>query len=322
MPNLSRRDVIASAAFAAALGLDKRLTLITSAQAQTTADPAPGFHSYKVGDIEVTALYDGIWEKPHDPAFIKNASVEETKEALAKAGQTTEFVSIPLTVVVLKIADKYVMVDSGSGGQWKPTAGKLPANMKAAGIDPANISTILISHFHPDHIFGLMEKDTNKPLFPDAELVVGAPEYKWWTEPGRVEKLPEARKALGNRIQSVFPGWKNFKLVEGEVEAVPGVRFVNAPGHTPGHSAFHVSSGSGQLMLACDVVYLPALVGPHPEWQGAYDQDGPTAVETRRKLLERVAAENMMICGAHFPFPGVGTFSKDGEGYVLTLSKV
>ncbi len=84
MLSLSRRDVIASAAFAAALGLDKRLTLIASAQAQTTADPAPGFHTYKVGDIEVTALYDGIWEKPHDPAFIKNASVEETKEALAK----------------------------------------------------------------------------------------------------------------------------------------------------------------------------------------------------------------------------------------------
>ena len=96
---------------------------------------------------------------------------------------------------------------------------------------------------------------------------------------------------------------------------------VNAPGHTPGHSAFHVSSGAEQLMLACDVVYLPALVGPHPEWQGAYDQDGPTAVDTRRKLLDRVIAEKMMICGAHFPFPGAGTFTKDGTGYALSLSK-
>jgi glyoxylase-like metal-dependent hydrolase (beta-lactamase superfamily II) len=322
MPSLSRREVIVSAAFAAALGLDKPLALITSARAQTTGDPVPGFHTYRVGDIEVTALYDGIWEKPHDPAFIKNASVEETKQALANAGQTTDFVSIPLTVTVLKIDGKYVMVDAGSGGQWKPTAGKLAANMKAAGIDPANIGTILISHFHPDHIFGLMEKDTNKPVFPNAELVVSATEYNWWTEPGRVEKLPEARKALGNRIQTVFPAWKNFRLVEGEAEAVPGVRFVPAPGHTPGHSAFHVSSGASQLMLACDVVYLPALVGAHPEWQGAYDQDGPTAVESRRKLLERVAGENMMISGAHFPFPGTGTFAKDGDGYVLTLSKV
>jgi glyoxylase-like metal-dependent hydrolase (beta-lactamase superfamily II) len=321
MLNLSRRDVIVSAAFAAALGLDRPLSLIGAAQAQTTADPAPGFHTYKVGDIEVTALYDGIWEKPHDPAFIKNASVEDTKAALAKAGQTTDFVPIPLTVVVLKIGEKLVMVDSGSGGQWKPTAGKLSANMQAAGIDPSRIGTILISHFHPDHIYGLMEKDTNKPVFPNAELVVSTTEFKWWTEPGRVEKLPEPRKALGTRIQAVFPGWKNFRLVDDEAEVAPGVRLVKAPGHTPGHSAFHVSSGSAQLMLACDVVYLPALVGPHPEWQGAYDQDGPTAVETRRKLLERVASESMMICGAHFPFPGAGTFAKDGSGYALTLSK-
>lgn len=321
MLNLSRRDVIAAAAFAAALGLDKRLMIVGPALAQTTPDPNPGFHTYKVGDIEVTALYDGIWEKPHDPAFIKNASVEETKAALAKAAMTTEFVSIPLTVVVLKIGGKYVMVDSGSGGQWKPTAGRMPANMKAAGIDTAQIGTILISHFHPDHIFGLMEKDTNTAIYPNAELVVSATEYKWWTEPGRVEKLPEARKALGSRIQTVFPTWKNFRLVESESEVVPGVRMVSAPGHTPGHSAFHVSSGTEQLMLACDVVYLPALVGPHPEWQGAYDQDGPTAVDTRRKLLDRVIAEKMMICGAHFPFPGAGTFTKDGTGYALSLSK-
>jgi len=99
MLNLSRRNMLAGAAFAAALGLDKRLMLIGPAYAQKTPDPAKGFYKYNVGSIEVTALYDGVWEKPHDPAFIKNASVEETKEALAKAGLTTEFVSIPLTVV-------------------------------------------------------------------------------------------------------------------------------------------------------------------------------------------------------------------------------
>ena len=216
MLKLSRRDVIVSAAFAAALGLDKRLAFIGPAQAQKTPDPAAGFHKYKVGSIEVTAIYDGIWEKPHDPAFIKNASVDDTKAALGKAGLTTEFVSIPLTVVVLKVGDRTIMIDSGSGGQWQPTAGKLAANMQAAGIDPGKIGTILISHFHPDHIFGLMQKGTNAPVFPNAELVVNATEYKWWTEPGRVEKLPEPRKPLGLRINSVFPGWKNFRLVEAE----------------------------------------------------------------------------------------------------------
>jgi glyoxylase-like metal-dependent hydrolase (beta-lactamase superfamily II) len=219
----------------------------------------------------------------------------------------------------LKIGDKFIMVDSGSGvGQWQPTATSLPDNMKAAGIDPAKISTILISHFHPDHIFGLMEKGTNAPVYPNAELVVNSTEYKWWTEPGRVEKLPEGRKPLGTRIQAAFPTWKNFKLVEGEQEVAPGIRLVHAPGHTPGHSAFLVSSGNQQLMISNDTAYVPALLGPHPEWQGAYDQDGPLAVESRRKLIDRVIAEKMAICGAHFPFPGAGSFAKDGTGYAFT----
>jgi glyoxylase-like metal-dependent hydrolase (beta-lactamase superfamily II) len=316
---LSRREVVIGATLAAALGLNSRITIVGPAQAQPMPDPGKGFHKYKLGSVEVTALYDGIWKKPHDPAFIKNASVEDTKAALANAGMTTEYMPIPLTVVVLKIGDKFIMVDSGSGvGQWQPTATSLPDNMKAAGIDPAKISIILISHFHPDHIFGLMEKGTNAPVYPNAELVVNATEYKWWTEPGRVEKLPEGRKPLGTRIQAAFPAWKNFKLVEGEQEVTPGIRLVHAPGHTPGHSAFLVSSGNQQLMISNDTAYVPALLGPHPEWQGAYDQDGPLAVESRRKLIDRVIAEKMAICGAHFPFPGAGSFAKDGTGYAFT----
>jgi glyoxylase-like metal-dependent hydrolase (beta-lactamase superfamily II) len=190
--------------------------------------------------------------------------------------------------------------------------------MKAAGIDPASIGTILISHFHPDHIFGLMQKGTNAPVYPNAELVVSATEYKWWSESDRVEKLPDARKPLGRRIASVFPTWKNFHLVEGEREVAPGIWRVNAPGHTPGHSAFLVNSGGQQLMISNDTAYVPALLAPHPEWQGTYDQDGPLAVETRRRLIDRVIADKMAICGAHFPFPGTGTFTKDGTGYAFT----
>lgn len=319
MFNMSRRDAMRAAGFAAALGLNSRLSIIAPANAQPTPDTGKGFYKYMIGSVEVTALYDGVWKKPHDPAFIKNASVDETKDALAKAGMTTDYVPIPLTVLVLKIGDRLVMIDSGSGvGQWQPTAVSLPENLKGAGIDPAKISTILVSHFHPDHIFGLMQKGTNAPNYPDAEIIVSATEYKWWTEPGRVEKLPEARKPLGTRIQAVFPTWKNFTLVEGEKEVVPGVRLVNAPGHTPGHSAFLLASGKQQLMISNDVAYVPALLAPHPEWQGAYDQDGPLAVETRRKVLDRVIADKIAICGAHFPFPGAGSFAKDGAGYAFT----
>ncbi len=323
MTYISRRDAMVLAGLGAAFGFGSRLALVEPAWAQAAPDAGKGVYRYKVGSVEVTALYDGIWKKPHDPAFLKNASIEETKAALAAAGMTTEYMPIPLTVIVLKVGDRLIMVDAGSGvGQWQPTAVSLPGNMAAAGIDPAKISTILISHFHPDHISGLMEKGTNAPAYPNAELIVSAAEYKWWTEPGRVEKLPEARRALGQRINAVFPGWKNFSLVEGEKEVAPGIQLVNAAGHTPGHAAFLVSSGNQQLMISNDMAYVPALLAPHPEWQGAYDQDGPLAVETRRKLIDRVIADGIAICGAHFPFPGAGTFVKDGSVYAFTPASV
>ena len=320
MLNLSRRDFVVSTAMAAALGLNARLA-VSPAFAQKTADPANGFITYKVGAAEVTALYDGIWEKPHDPAFIANASVEEVKAAMVKAGLPADFVSIPFTVLVIKTGGKTIMCDSGTGGQVQPTAGKLAANMKAAGIDPAKIETILISHCHPDHIFGLMEKDTNKPVYPNAELIISDVEYKFWTDPAVIDRLPEARKGLARRIQAVFPTWKNIRQVEGEPEVAPGIRFVSSPGHTPGHRAFHLSSGSSQLMISNDTAYVPALVVANPGWHGQYDQNAAMAEESRRKLLDRVIADKIMICGYHFPFPGAGTIGKDGAGYALTVMK-
>ena len=320
MLNLSRRDFVVSAGLAVALGLDGRLA-ISPAFAQKTADPAKGFVTYKVGAAEVTALYDGIWEKPHDPAFIANASVDDVKGAMTKAGLPADFVSIPFTVVVVRNGGKTVLCDSGTGGQVQPTAGKMMANMKAAGIDPATIDTILISHCHPDHIFGLMEKDTNKPVFPNAEIVISDVEYKFWTDPAVIDRLPEARKGLARRIQAVFPTWKNIRQVSGEPEVAPGIRFVSAPGHTPGHRAFHLASGASELMISNDTAYVPALVVANPGWHGQYDQDAATAEASRRKLLDRVIADKIMICGYHFPFPGAGTVAKDGAGYALSVMK-
>lgn len=320
MLNLSRRDFVVSTGLAVALGLDGRLA-ISPAFAQKTADPAKGFVTYKVGGADVTALYDGIWEKPHDPAFIANASVDDVKGAMTKAGLPADFVSIPFTVVVVRNGGKTVLCDGGTGGQVQPTAGKMMANMKAAGIDPATIDTILISHCHPDHIFGLMEKDTNKPVFPNAEIVISDVEYKFWTDPAVIDRLPEARKGLARRIQAVFPTWKNIRQVSGEPEVAPGIRFVSAPGHTPGHRAFHLASGASELMISNDTAYVPALVVANPGWHGQYDQDAAAAEASRRKLLDRVIADKIMICGYHFPFPGAGTVAKDGAGYALSVMK-
>src|SRR3989440_10397237 len=132
MLNLSRRDFVVSTGLAAALGLNARL-VVSPAFAQKTPDPAKPYVNYKVGAAEVTALYDGIWEKPHDPAFIANASVEDVKAAMTKAGLPADFVSIPFTVIVVKNGGKTILCDSGTGGQVQPTAGRLMTNMKAGG---------------------------------------------------------------------------------------------------------------------------------------------------------------------------------------------
>ncbi|MDQ0558748.1 glyoxylase-like metal-dependent hydrolase (beta-lactamase superfamily II) [Rhizobium mesoamericanum] len=322
MFTMTRRTVLGTAAAGAAFGLASKLEFVWPAFAGTPDEPTVGFYRYRVGSVEVTAIYDGIWRKQHDTAFIKNASIEDTKEALAKAGLPTEFMPIPLTVVVLSVGDRLIMMDAGSGvGQWQANATHLPANMAAAGIDYKKINTIMISHFHPDHVWGLMEKDTNAAVFTDAELIVNATEYKWWTEPGRVEKLAESRKPAGQRIVNVFPKWQNWKLVEDGAEVAPGIRIMSAPGHTPGHSVYLVDGGNEQLMVSADIMYVPALLAPHPEWQGAYDQDGSMAIETRRKLIDRVIADRIAICGSHFPFPGSGTFVKDGNAYAFTPTK-
>jgi glyoxylase-like metal-dependent hydrolase (beta-lactamase superfamily II) len=329
MQATTRRHLILSAAVAAAaFGINGQIAISAPARRSRTPEPTPGFHRFRIGTAECTALYDGIWEKVHDPAYFKNASIEQTKQALAAAGLTTAFVPISISAYVVKINGKLTLCDAGGGGQvqaFNPqsvfVSGKMITNMRAAGIDPARIETILISHFHPDHIFGLLTGKTNAPVFPNAEIIVPAAEYKWWTDPSLIGRLPEARRPLAQRIQAVIPKWKNVLPVEGEDEVVPGIRFVAVPGHTPGHTAFHVSSGNAQLMISSDAVYMPALVGVNPDWQGVYDQDGPMAEASRRKLLDRAIADNMTVCGSHFPWPGVGRFAKDGTGYVLDLSR-
>jgi glyoxylase-like metal-dependent hydrolase (beta-lactamase superfamily II) len=323
MINLSRRQAVLSAAFASvAFGLDKQLALIAPAYAQKTAAPASGFYKYKIGSFECTGVYDGIWEKPHDPAFFKNASVDDVKAALRAAGLTDEFVPIPFVPLVVNTGKDLILFDAGTGGQLQPTAGKLRDNMTAAGIDPGKVTKVMISHFHPDHIFGLMEKETNAQVFPNAEIVVSVPEFKFWTDPAVIEKLPEARRPLAKRIQATFPNWKNMRQVDGETDVASGIRTIKAPGHTPGHIAFHIASHNSQMIYSGDTFYHPAFSMKTPQWHGAFDQDGPTAETSRRALADRLVADKILVAGYHFPWPGAGMITRDGNAYALTATKV
>jgi glyoxylase-like metal-dependent hydrolase (beta-lactamase superfamily II) len=318
MYEISRRDLIlSSAAAAAVLGLNGRVAFLGAAHAQAAMDQ--GFHRYKIGSIEVTALYDGVWEKAHDPGFIKDVTVDQTKAALAAAGLPTEFVSIPFTPNLVRTGGQVTLIDTGTGGQTGgPKAGMFMKHLAAAGVDPGSVNHILITHFHPDHIFGLMTKaPENKPVFPNAILHLPAVEYKFWMDPA-VERLPEPRRPLAKRVQEMFPLMKDkVQVYEGDKEVVAGIRPIDSPGHTPGHTSYHVSSGSDQLIVLGDVTNIPALFVRNPGWRAAFDQDAATAEATRRKLLDRAVVEKMMVAGYHFPFPAAGKIAKDGNGYAF-----
>jgi glyoxylase-like metal-dependent hydrolase (beta-lactamase superfamily II) len=317
MYEISRRDLIlSSAAAAAVLGLNSRVAFLGVAHAQTAMDR--GFHRYNVGSIEVTALFDGVWEKPHDPNFIKGVSLDETKAALVAAGMTADFVPIPFTPNLVKTGGQVVLIDTGTGGQTGgPKAGMFMKHLAAAGVDPGSVNHVIISHFHGDHILGLMTKaPENKPVFSNAVIHVPAVEYKFWMDPG-IERLPEARRPLAKRAQEMFPMMK-VQVFDGDKEVVPGIRPIESWGHTPGHTSFQVSSGQDQLIVLGDVTNIPALFAKNPGWQAVFDQDAPTAEATRRKMLDRVVADKTLVTGYHFPFPAAGRFAKDGNGYAFT----
>jgi glyoxylase-like metal-dependent hydrolase (beta-lactamase superfamily II) len=316
---ISRRDVMLGAsASALATGLAGRLTFLAPDAARAASILDKGFHEFQVGDVTMTALYDGLWEKPHDPGFITNATVEETKQALKAAGFPGEAVPIPFSAMSAEIAGKRVLFDSGTGGQLAPTAGLMRSmSLAAAGIDPNKVDMICITHYHPDHIFGLMEKDTNAPLFPNAEIIVSASEHAFWIDESTVGKLPESQRGLAQRIQATLGKWTNVRQVEGEAEVLPGVRTMPTFGHTPGHTSFHISSGGRQLFILGDVSNMPALFLRHPGWHAVFDADPEKAEVVRRSTMERAIADQVMIAGYHYPFPAAGTVSKDGEGYAF-----
>jgi len=315
MFEISRRDLILGSAGAyAAFGLSKSIAFIGAAEAQTSSE---NFKKYKVGEIEVISLYDGVWEKPHDENFIKGANVEQTKAALKAGGLTEAHVPIPFTVLAVNTGGRVVLIDSGTGGGQAggPKAGLLAQSMAAAGVEAKAVRTIVISHFHGDHVFGLMAKETNAQMFPDAEIVVPAAELKWWTQP--VDAIPQPRRALAQRLQASLATWKNVKPVDGEAEVAPGIRAIPAHGHTQGHTAHLIASGGKQLLATADTTNIQALFVKNPEWQGAFDHVPEQAIETRKKLFERAIADKAMVAGYHWGLPNVGTIAKDGNGYAF-----
>ena len=162
-----------------------------------------------------------------------------------------------------------------------------------------------------------MAKGTNAQIFPNAEILVGETEYKFWTAPDLIGKLPEGRRGLAQRIQATFPTWKNVTQYQGGQEIASGVRVEDAFGHTPGHSVVHLSSGNEEALLLADLLNVPALFLANLDWQLVFDSDKDQASEARKKVVAQAAADGITIAGYHFGFPNSGKIEKDGDGFVF-----
>lgn len=319
MSYTSRKGFVLGAVSAGLMfGLHRPVEFMPDAQAAEQS----GFFQYRVGDIELFSLDDGTIERAVDASFIPNAPIGDVRAALAGDGGAPDKYINPFTVTAVRLDGKTVLFDTGFGATGPQSAGNLMPKMAAAGLDPAQVSTLVISHFHPDHVGGLWMKDTNAQVFPNAEILVPEVEYRYWTDATVADRLPKSYqnpviRAMVQRIQTTFPKWSNIRPYTEGTEVVRGIYAVSTPGHSPGHMSFVVASGSAQHFLQVDVTGFDRLFVRNPGWHSRLDMDGPQAEATRRKFFERVLAEGGYIAGYHFSFPSVGMLARDGSSYVF-----
>jgi len=218
---------------------------------------------------------------------------------------------------------KLVALDTGTGpatlAQSNGTLGQYHNNLASAGIERDAVDTVIISHFHGDHIGGLLTAD-GKPAFPKAEIMVPAAEWAHWMDDAKMNAAPEAARGGFQNVRRVFGALgKQVTQYEAGKELVPGITAVASYGHTPGHTSHIVSSGSARALIQADITAGPAMLfARNPGWQFASDTDAAMAVETRRKLYDMAIAEKMLVMGYHFPFLSGFYLEKDGDGYRIT----
>ena len=276
-------------------------------------------HRYKIGDIEVTVLSDGFRMVPLDN-YIMNASKDEIVAALRDAGMPTDKVKNTYSPIVLSIGGKRVLFDTGNGeaavAQSNGERGTLNGHLAAVGIDRNSIDAVVISHFHADHVNGLLTAD-NKTAFPNAEIMVPEVEWKFWMDDGEMSRASKGRMSeLFQNNRRVFDALaRKVTPYAWDQEIVPGVTAVGTPGHSIGHTSYVVASGRDRVFVQSDVTNVPYLFACHPGWRGFFDQDAAQAVATRRRVYDMLVAEKLKVQGFHHPFPGLGRVEKDGDGY-------
>ena len=306
--NTRRTSLLAAGALLAAPALLPRRV---EAQAAAPAAAAnPGFFRFKTGGFTVTTVHDGAGARPNPTqGFVRNAEPAAVEAALKEAFLPTNALSIPYTVPFVETPRGIVAFDTGTG------AGKLAGNLAAAGIDPGKVMAVIFTHFHGDHVGGLLGAD-GKAFFPNAEIIVPAAEWAYWMDEGQASRAPEAMKpAFANVRRRFAPYEGKVRRIASDAEVMPGITAIPTPGHTPGHTSYRLADGGQQAIILGDVTNRPELNLRNPGWHLVFDMEASQAEATRRRTFDMVATDRIRCVGYHFPFPANGYVAKDGDGY-------
>jgi glyoxylase-like metal-dependent hydrolase (beta-lactamase superfamily II)/predicted small lipoprotein YifL len=309
MPRFELRPlfVIALLSTLAACGKREEVTQ-TLPPPPAEANPAPAaaevtVHRFVIGELQAMALSDGGLEFPNDNQVLGvGLTPEDVGAVLSANGLATDKVRLSVQPLLVRTSDRVMLFDTGAGGLFGPTTGKLPATLADAGVDPASITDIFISHSHGDHVGGLVDAG-GKLRFPNATVHLSQPE---WAHMSGQEPYKPMVDALKPKVDAFVPG---AELIDDTVRAV------EVKGHTPGHSAYRITSGADSLLYIGDSMHHYVVSVQKPEWTIAFDGDPATASASRAALIAESAASGQRIYAVHFPFPGIGRFEKRDEGH-------
>jgi glyoxylase-like metal-dependent hydrolase (beta-lactamase superfamily II) len=296
-----------------AAGLSLSLVAAHAAAPQQKTQ-VPGWYRTMVGDFEVTALYDGFIDL--DPKqLLKFTHPGEIERGMARAFEPGPTVQTSVNAFLVNTGSQLILVDSGARG-FGPTVGQLQDNLKAAGYSPDQVDLVLVTHMHADHVNGLVGPD-GKPAFPNAQVMVSAPEAAFWLDdavkaraPKDVQQFFDMAKAAAAPVQAAG----RFKTFEPNAEIAPGVKAV-ATGHTPGHSSYLFESKGQKLLVLGDMIHIGSVQFARPEVAMAFDIDNKPAIASRKLWFARAAKEKILLGGAHLVFPGLGHVRPEGKGY-------